>query len=251
MNAEINIENASLRFRIYRDRTPNLKEAVIGALTGKRRTATADNVMEFDAIKNLSLRLRGGDRVGVIGLNGAGKSTLLKMIVGIYPPQSGRVHVVGRVTPLIELGTGFDSELSGRENIYLNGSLLGRSFKQTKALEQEIIEFSELQEFIDMPIKYYSSGMHGRLAFAIATIAEPEILLIDEIFATGDAHFLHKATARMEQLFNSSRITLLVSHDPKHILRFSNRVVVLHKGEIINDGDPSEMMSFYEREIAI
>lgn len=251
MSAEILIQNASLRFRIYRDRTPNLKEAVIGALSRKKQMTSAANVMEFDALKNINVSLRGGDRVGLIGLNGAGKSTLLKMIVGIYPPHDGRIHVVGRVTPLIELGTGFDSELSGRENIYLNGSLLGRSFKQTKALEQEIIEFSELNEFIDMPIKYYSSGMHGRLAFAIATIANPEILIMDEIFATGDAHFVHKATARLRDLFNLSHITLLVSHDMPRIREFCNRVIVLHKGEIVNDGDPDEMIRFYEREIAI
>lgn len=251
MSAEINIQNASLRFRIYRDRTPNLKEAVIGALSRKKSIATAENVMEFDALRNINLSLRGGDRIGIIGLNGAGKSTLLKMIVGIYPPHEGRVHVVGRVTPLIELGTGFDSELSGRENIYLNGSLLGRSFKQTKALEQEIIEFSELNDFIDMPIKYYSSGMHGRLAFAIATIANPEILIMDEIFATGDAHFVHKATARLRDLFNHSHITMLVSHDMPRISEFCNRVIVLHKGEIVNDGNPDEMIRFYEREIAI
>ena len=247
MTQHIHIQNASLKFRIYRNRAPALKEAVISVLTGKR---DADAVTEFDALKKINLRINGGDRLGVIGLNGAGKSTLLKMIVGIYPPHQGRVLVQGKITPLIELGTGFDMELSGRENIYLNGALLGRSFQQMRKLEKEIIEFSELEEFIDLPIKYYSSGMHGRLAFSIGTIVEPEILLVDEIFATGDAHFVQKATDRMQHLFNSSGITLLVSHNLNQISDLCNRVIVLHKGEIVGDGPPAEMINYYVHDVA-
>ena len=155
MTAEITIENASLRFRIYRNPSPGLKEAVIRSFSKKHRAQTTT---EFDALKDINISLKGGDRLGIIGLNGAGKSTLLKMIVGIYPPRSGHIHVQGKITPLIELGTGFDYELSGRENIYLNGALLGRSYKQMKNLEQQVIDFSELEEMIDLPIKYYSSG---------------------------------------------------------------------------------------------
>src|SRR6516165_5752133 len=246
MSAEITVTDASLRFRIYRNPSPGLKETIVQQFSKKSREQM---VSEFDALKRINLSLRGGDRLGLIGLNGAGKSTLLKMIVGIYPPQSGHIHVQGKITPMIELGTGFDHELSGRENIYLNGALLGRSYKQMRQLESEIIAFSELGEMIDLPIKYYSSGMHGRLAFSIGAIVDPEILLMDEIFAAGDAHFVQKATARLMELFNNSQIVLLVSHDLIQIKELCSRVMVLHKGEIVNEGDPKEMVDYYKNEI--
>jgi ABC-type polysaccharide/polyol phosphate transport system ATPase subunit len=246
MSAEITVTDASLRFRIYRNPSPGLKETVVQQFSQKNKEQL---VSEFDALKRINLSLRGGDRLGLIGLNGAGKSTLLKMIVGIYPPQSGHIHVQGKITPMIELGTGFDHELSGRENIYLNGALLGRSYRQMRQLEEEIIEFSELGEMIDLPIKYYSSGMHGRLAFAIGAIIDPEILLMDEIFAAGDAHFVQKAMTRLMELFDNSQIVLLVSHDLIQIKELCSRVMVLHKGVIVNDGDPKEMVDYYNNEI--
>jgi len=248
VDALIEIKNATLRFRIYRNRTPALKEKVIRLLSPQK--AAAEEVIEFDALKNLNLSIRGGDRLGIIGLNGAGKSTLLKMIVGIYPPQQGSVHVKGKVTPLIELGTGFDHELSGRENIYLNGALLGRSFKQMRSLEEAIIDFSGLEDKIDMPIKYYSSGMLGRLAFSIGTIMEPEILLVDEVFSTGDAQFVEKARNRMVQLMLKSSIVVIVSHSMDHILQFCNRVIILNKGVVVAEGEPSEMIEFYRSSVA-
>ncbi len=213
------------------------------------RTAHDNNILEFDALKRVNFSLRGGDRLGIVGLNGAGKSTLLKMIVGIYPPQSGHVHVNGKITPMIELGTGFDLELSGRENIYLNGSLIGRSFRQMRDLEKAIIDFSELGEMIDMPVKYYSSGMHGRLAFSIGAIVDPEILLLDEIFAAGDAHFVQKASTRLQELFNNSQIVILVSHELEQIRSICNQVMVMHKGQIVNYGAPEEMIDYYLQEI--
>lgn len=248
MDALIEIKNATLRFRIYRNRTPALKEKVIRLLSPKK--VTAEEVIEFDALKNLNLSIKGGDRLGIIGLNGAGKSTMLKMIVGIYPPQKGSVHVKGKVTPLIELGTGFDHELSGRENIYLNGALLGRSFKQMRSMEDAIIEFSGLEEKIDMPIKYYSSGMMGRLAFSIGTIMEPEILLVDEVFSTGDAQFVEKARKRMAQLISKSSIVVIVSHSMEHIVQFCNRVIVLNRGVVVAEGDPAEMVDYYRANVA-
>ncbi|MCC7528495.1 MAG: ABC transporter ATP-binding protein [Candidatus Melainabacteria bacterium] len=248
MDALIEVKNATLRFRIYRNRTPALKETVIRVLSPRK--VRADEILEFDALKDLNLSIKGGDRLGIIGLNGAGKSTLLKMIVGIYPPQRGTVHVKGKVTPLIELGTGFDHELSGRENIYLNGSLLGRSFKQMRSLEAAIVEFSGLEDKIDMPIKYYSSGMLGRLAFSIGTIMEPEILLIDEVFSTGDAQFVEKAKMRMEQLISKSSIVVVVSHSMEHIVQFCNRVIVLEKGKLVAEGEPFEMVNYYRVNIA-
>jgi ABC-type polysaccharide/polyol phosphate transport system ATPase subunit len=224
-----------------------LKEAVLGLLSRKK---DQNAVIEFEALKNINLSIRGGDRLGIIGLNGAGKSTLLKMIVGIYPPHRGHVQVSGKISPLIELGTGFDFELSGRENIYLNGALLGRSYKQMRALEGQIIEFSELGDKIDLPLKYYSSGMHGRLAFSIGTLVEPEILLVDEIFSTGDVHFVEKASGRMRDLFNSSQIVVLVSHNLDQIEELCNKAIVLHEGNIVGQGAPQEMIAFYLKEIA-
>lgn len=247
MQTAIDIYDANLRFRIYRNPSPALKEAVLGIFSRKQ---DPNAVVEFDALKNINLHLRGGDRVGVIGLNGAGKSTLLKMIVGIYPPHSGVVQVSGKICPLIELGTGFDFELSGRENIYLNGALLGRSFKQMRELEDQIIEFSELGDKIDLPLKYYSSGMHGRLAFSIGTLVQPEILFVDEIFSTGDIAFVQKAAVRMRALFNMSKIVLLVSHNLHQISELCNKVIVLHQGQIIAEGPPPEMIQLYLQQVA-
>jgi len=246
VTSAITIINASLRFRIYRNPSPGLKETVVRQFSKKYQEQL---VTEFDALKNINLSLRGGDRLGVIGLNGAGKSTLLKMIVGIYPPHTGHIHVRGKITPMIELGTGFDHELSGRENIYLNGALLGRSYKQMKQFESEIVAFSELGDMIDLPIKYYSSGMHGRLAFSIGAAVDPEILLMDEIFAAGDAHFVQKAMARLMEILNNSQIVLLVSHNLEQIKELCSKVMVLHKGVIVNEGEPKEMVDFYLNEI--
>ncbi len=246
MSAQIIIENASLKFRIYRNPSPGLKETVIRRFT---KNQSSQSVVEFDALKNINLSLCGGNRLGILGLNGAGKSTLLKMIVGIYPPYAGDIHVQGKITPMIELGTGFDYELSGRENIYLNGALLGRSYKQMKQLEPEIIEFSELGEMIDLPIKYYSSGMQGRLAFSIGAIVDPEILLLDEIFAAGDAHFVQKAMKRLTELLNASQIVVLVSHNLEQIKLLCNEAIVLHKGSIVAHGEPAEMEEFYMKNI--
>jgi ABC-type polysaccharide/polyol phosphate transport system ATPase subunit len=242
MSSLIEIDNASLRFRIYRNPTPTLKEWVMEKTHLMKRL---DAVKEFYALKNINLTFNGGDRVGIIGLNGAGKSTLLKMIVGIYPPHNGRVFVNGRITPMIELGTGFDVELSGRDNIYINGAILGYSHREMAQREIDIIEFSEIGEFIDMPVKYYSSGMYGRLAFSIATMVDPEILVIDEIFSAGDAHFVAKGSARMLELFNNSHIVLYVSHALDSVRKLCNKVVVLNKGEVVNQGNTEEMIQYY------
>jgi ABC-type polysaccharide/polyol phosphate transport system ATPase subunit len=244
-DSHIIIENASLRFRSYRNPSPNLKETFVQKLTKKK----FNGMDEFDALKDINLEIVPGDRLGILGLNGAGKSTLLKMIVGIYPPQTGHVSVRGKITPMIELGTGFDSELSGRENIYLNGTLIGRSYKQMKALEDKIIEFSELGDKIDMPIKYYSSGMHARLAFSIGAIADPEILIMDEIFAAGDAQFVQKSLDRLHEMFDKAHILILVSHSEKHILNICNKAIVLNKGELVKQGSTNDCVDYYMRDI--
>lgn len=240
--SKIEIRDASLKFRIYKDPSPTLKETVVNMISRKKKAAL---VHEFYALKNINLTLNGGERIGILGLNGAGKSTLLKMIVGIYPPATGSVEVVGKVTPMIEIGTGFNVELSGRENIYLNGAILGFSQAEMAKRERAIIEFSELQDFIDLPVKYYSSGMYGRLAFSIATMTDPEILLVDEIFSAGDARFVAKGSQRMLEMFESSQLVLFVSHNLDQIRRLCNEVIVLHKGELINRGKTEEMVRYY------
>ncbi len=247
MNAKIEIKNASLKFRIYRNPSPTLKESVVNFLTRKKRVV--EPTSEFYALKNIDLSVSEGDRVGIVGLNGAGKSTLLKMIVGIYPPHAGRIEVRGRVTPMIEIGTGFDVELSGRENIYINGAILGYSRADMRKREQAIIDFSELSEFMDLPVKYYSSGMYGRLAFSIATMIDPDILLVDEIFSAGDARFVAKGSKRMLELFKNSHIVMFVSHNLDQVQALCNKVIVLHHGEIINCGEPGQMLDFYKKNI--
>jgi ABC-type polysaccharide/polyol phosphate transport system ATPase subunit len=247
MTTAIEINNVSLKFRTYSNPTPTLKEWTVHLLTRKNQGTYAKN--EFFALRDFNLKIEAGQRLGVIGLNGAGKSTLLKVMVGIYTPTEGSISVNGRVTPMIELGTGFDIELSGRENIYVNGALLGFSRQVMKKREQEIIAFSELGDFIDTPVKYYSSGMYGRLVFSIATMVEPEILLIDEIFSAGDAHFVKKATERMTSLFKNSQIVVFVSHSLEQIRALCDRVIVLDKGQIAYDGNGTKAINYYMEEI--
>ena len=247
MNIFIKTENLSVKFRIYRNPSPSLKETVINWFIRRNH---GENYTEFFAVNNVSLSIQSGDRLGIIGLSGAGKSTLLKTIAGIYFPHHGRIVVNGRMTPLMELGAGFDAEQTGRENIFLNGALLGFSPAEMRTKERAIAEFSELGEFLELPLKYYSSGMYGRLAFSIATITEPEILIIDEVFATGDAHFVEKSSQRILQLVEQSKIVVIVSHNLEQIKNLCNRVIVMDKGSIIKDGEPQEMIDYYLKNIA-
>jgi ABC-type polysaccharide/polyol phosphate transport system ATPase subunit len=184
--------------------------------------------------------------VGIIGRNGSGKSTLLKIIAGVYIPTSGEVAVNGSIAPLIELGAGFHHELTGRENILLNGLLLGLTKRDVLKRESQIIEFAELGDFIDVPVKQYSSGMYMRLAFAIATEVNPDILLIDEILAVGDGEFRRKCFERIEQFRTLGKTILFVSHDLSSIRQFCDRVLLLHGGELIEDGSTDFVISRYE-----
>lgn len=199
----------------------------------------------FDALKNVSFSVKEGERVGIIGRNGAGKSTLLRVISGILKPSAGTVEANGNIQPLIEISAGFNPEFSGRENIYLNGYMLGFDRSTIRAKEKEIIEFSDLQDFIDVPVKYYSSGMSVRLAFTIATSIEPEILVFDEMLAAGDAAFQAKAQARLDSLINKARAIVIVSHDLSLIERFATRVLLIEGGRIIFDGDPATAVKKY------
>jgi ABC-type polysaccharide/polyol phosphate transport system ATPase subunit len=242
MKPHVKLTDTTLTFSMYGNSSASLKEWFLH-LVNRKGNPHAE--LTFNAINNVTLNVGGGEVVGIIGLNGAGKSTLLKTIGGIYPPHEGSVEVVGSVTPLIELGTSFDIQLTGRENILINWVMLGRSVPPLKELEPKIIEFAELQEFIDMPVKYYSSGMVARLAFSIATAIRPDILLIDEVFSTGDERFVEKAIARMVDLIDSANLVLFVSHNLKMVKQVCNRVIVMHKGAVVADGSPDEMVRYY------
>lgn len=246
MSALIQLDHVSVKFRIYHNPSPSLKDSAVNLFTGNKKL---NDYRDFFALHEITLNIHPGDRVGFVGLNGAGKSTLLKTISGIYQPHQGRISVAGRITPLMELGAGFDPEQTGRKNIFLNGALLGYPPSKMMEKEREIIEFSELQDFLDLPVKYYSSGMYGRLAFSIAAMTDPEILMIDEVFATGDGHFVEKSTQKIQQMVEKSSILIVVSHDINQIHRLCNRVVLLDHGNIINDGDPETILEQYKRKI--
>lgn len=201
--------------------------------------------IDFWGLRNINLRLSEGDRLGIIGKNGAGKSTLLKVISRIYRPTEGTLTVDGRIAPLIEIAAGFNPELSGRENAYLNGSILGISRKTVRERLDSIIEFSELQDFIDMPVKYYSTGMHMRLAFTVATEIPPDILILDELYAGGDAAFIQKANERLDRFIKTSKILILVAHNLDYIKRFCSKVIVIEHGKIIAGGPPALIIDRY------
>jgi ABC-type polysaccharide/polyol phosphate transport system ATPase subunit len=241
-DALIELQDVSLRFLSYQDKQYSLKRAALDLLV---RRATPAPVSEFWALRDVNLRIGQGERVGVLGSNGAGKSTLLRMLARIYTPTSGRVSVRGSVAPLIEMGAGFNPELSGRENIRLNGAMLGYSKREMNARTPGIFEFTGLAEFADLPLKYYSSGMYARLALAIATEIEPEILLIDEALNAGDAAFIEKAKHRIFTLFNRSKVVVMVSHDMKALREICTRGIWMRRGQVADDGPINEVIDQY------
>ena len=239
--SSIHVENLSIKFRIYHDRSPSLKDYFANLF--KRKTPTAYS--DFWAIKNFSLDINAGDRVGIVGHNGAGKSTLLKALCRVYESSDGLISVDGRIAPLLEIGAGFHPEFTGRENIYLNGSILGYTKQQIRVIEPEVIAFAELEEFIDTPVKYYSTGMYMRLAFSLATAIHPDILVLDEIFAGGDAAFMAKAKARMHDMIDKADIMIMVSHDHELVKSLCNRVIWIDHGKLVADGLPENVVERY------
>jgi ABC-type polysaccharide/polyol phosphate transport system ATPase subunit len=235
------IDHVSVKFRIYHNNSPSLKEQFASIFRKRKVSAYSD----FLAVNDCSLTINAGDRLGIIGSNGAGKSTLLKTICRIYEPSSGKITVTGRIAPLLEIGAGFHPEFTGRENIYLNGAILGFSKADLRAIESDVITFAELEEFIDTPVKYYSSGMYLRLAFSLATAMHPDILVLDEMFAGGDASFVDKATARMYQFIDRASIMIMVSHQESLIRELCNRAIWIDHGKIIADGEPNMVMDRY------
>ena len=238
--AKIILENVSVRYRLPKERIRTIKEFAIQSIW--RRV----EYEEFWGLVDVSLEVTRGETLGIIGRNGAGKSTLLKLVARIIKPVAGRFWLDGKVAPLIELGAGFDSELTGRENIFLSGSILGvrRATMQQKI--SEIVEFSGLQDFIDSPLRTYSTGMMIRLGFAIATTCDPDILLLDEVLAVGDANFQKKSFARINAFRENGATTLFVSHDLGKVKELCNRVLWLDRGKVAALGAAEDVVAMYE-----
>ncbi len=239
--SRIIIEDLSIRFRIYHDKFPSFKEALAGIFSRNKKKSSSN----FWALRNISFSLNKGDRVGIIGHNGAGKSTLLKTLCRVYEPSSGQIAIDGKIAPLLEIGAGFHPDFTGRENIFFNGAILGFSKTQLQAIESEVIQFAEIEEFIDTPVKYYSTGMYTRLAFSLATAMHPDILILDEIFNGGDAAFKEKATVRMKAMIDKANIMIMVSHDLQLVKSLCNRVLWLNQGHLLADGPAEEIIEQY------
>ena len=222
----IEVNDVTMRFRMNNDRIMSLKEFVTTAVRGKLE------YNEFTALDHVSFSVKQGETLGLIGRNGAGKSTMLKVISGILKPTEGTVRTEGSIVPMLELGSGFDMDLTGRENIFLNGAILGYSEEYLKAQYEEILAFSELGQFIEVPIRNYSSGMLARLAFSVAAVVQPEILIVDEILSVGDAAFQEKSRARMMELMGGGTTVLFVSHNMDQIREMCDKVIWLEQGRV-------------------
>jgi ABC-2 type transport system ATP-binding protein/lipopolysaccharide transport system ATP-binding protein len=241
-NIAISVQNVSMMFNLSRDKVFSLKEYVVKML---QRKLFFD---EFWALKNVSFEVRRGEVFGILGLNGAGKSTLLKIVAGVFKPTQGTVVVNGEISPLLELGTGFDFEFSARENIYMNGAMFGHSPKYMDSLYNEIMDFSELWEFEGVPIKNFSSGMSARLGFAVATSVKPQVLILDEILGVGDFRFQQKCKDRIKTMLEGGTTVLLVAHSIDAIKSMCNRGKILKKGEVVSIGDVDEICEAYQGE---
>ena len=237
----IDVKNVTMKFRMSDEPLNSLKEVFTNAVKGKLR------FNEFLALDDVSFELERGKTLGLIGKNGAGKSTTLKLISGILKPTSGTIRTYGNIVPMLELGAGFDLELTGKENIYLNGAILGYSKEYLEAKYDEIVDFAEIRDFIDMPIRNYSSGMMARLAFSIASVVQPEILIVDEILAVGDVAFQEKSFNRMKELMSGGATVLFVSHDLEKIEEMCDKVIWLQRGKVVMFGETDEVCSAYKK----
>ncbi|OUN15282.1 teichoic acid ABC transporter ATP-binding protein [Gemmiger sp. An87] len=235
----ITVNNVSMRFNLAEEKTDTLKEYFLKMLTGKL------HFNEFLALKNVSFSIEKGESVALIGSNGSGKSTMLKILAGVLYPSEGNVQINGSIAPLIELGAGFDMDLTARENIYLNGAVLGYDHDFMEQNFREIMDFSELWDFVDVPVKNYSSGMVARLGFAIATIVKADILVVDEILAVGDFKFQEKCKARMEKMMGEGTTLLFVSHSEEQVKELCNRAIWLDHGKLMADGPTEQVYQQY------
>lgn len=239
-NAIITVEHVSMRFSLSSEKFDSIKEYIIKSL---KKQVSYD---EFWALQDVSFEVGRGDSVGLIGLNGSGKSTMLKTIAGVLKPTKGKVNVRGTVAPLIELGAGFDMDLTAYENVFLNGALLGYNHKQMEGFYDDIVEFSELSEFMNVPVKNFSSGMISRLAFAIATIGTPDILIVDEVLSVGDFRFQKKCQERIQRMRDSGTTILFVSHSISQVQQVCNKIIWLEKGHLKMQGDAKEVCRIYQ-----
>ncbi|RKW51991.1 MAG: ABC transporter ATP-binding protein [Lachnospiraceae bacterium] len=239
----IEVENVGMKFNMSSEKVDDFKDYVIKLI--KRQL----NYKEFWALKDISFKINKGDRVGIVGLNGAGKSTLLKVISGVLKPTEGKVKISGNIAPLLELGAGFNKQYTGVENIYLYGAMLGYSKAFLNEKFDEIVEFSELGEFINVPVKNYSSGMKSRLGFAIATIVEPDILILDEVLSVGDAKFRKKSTNKIKSMIDNNVTVLFVSHSIEQVLELCNKAILLEKGHLVAYGSSEEIAELYQKKL--
>lgn len=237
--------HVSMKFNLSSEKVDNIKEYVIKLIKKELM------FQEFWALKDVDFEIRKGDRVGILGLNGAGKSTLLKVIAGVLKPSEGNVECYGKIAPLLELGAGFDSQYTGAENIYLYGAVLGYSKDFINKKFDDIVKFSELGKFIDVPVKNYSSGMKARLGFSVATVVEPEILILDEVLSVGDKRFRKKCEARIQSMFDKGVTVLFVSHSTDQVLRMCNKGLLLEQGKLIAQGDVEDIVDLYDEKLGM
>lgn len=242
METMISVKDVSMMFNLSSERVDNIKEYIIRLLKG--------NLMfsEFWALKNISFELEKGDSLGIVGLNGSGKSTLLKLIAGVLKPTQGTVFTGGGIAPLIELGAGFDEDLSAAENIFLNGSILGYSREYMKERFDDIIEFAELKNFVEVPLKNFSSGMKARLGFAVATMNVPDILILDEVLSVGDYKFQEKSFQRTQEILESGATVLFVSHSVEQVRKICKKALWLKDGEMVMFGSSEEVCNAYSNQ---
>ena len=242
-NQAIKLENITMEFNLHREKLDSIKEYFINLI---KRNVKKDS---FKALDDVSFTINKGDRVGLLGLNGAGKSTLMKVIAGVFEPTSGKVYKDGVIAPMIELGAGFDNQYTGAENIFLYGAVLGHSRKFMQEKYDGIVEFSELGDFIDVPLKNYSSGMRARLGFSIATMVNPDILILDEVLSVGDARFKKKSEEKLLSMMDEKTTVLFVSHSLEQVKRICNKAMILQKGKLVALGDIEEIAEKYEEMI--
>ena len=239
------LKNVSMKFNLGVEKDNSLKMIFINLFTPRKKKKKD----YFWALKDIDFRINKGDVVGIIGANGAGKSTLLKVVSGVYKPTTGTVEVNGKISPMIELGAGFDGELTARENIYLNGAILGYSKDFLEEKFDEIVEFSELKDFLDVPVKNFSSGMVAKLAFSISTIVDPEVLIVDEILSVGDIKFQEKSKNKMMSMIEGGTTVLYVSHSIDSIKELCSKVIWLDHGKIVKMGDAKEICDEYYKKL--
>lgn len=239
----LKVDKVSMRFNLSAEKVDNMKEFVIKFIKRQIR------FQEFWALKDINFELKKGERLGILGFNGAGKSTLLKVIAGVLKPTEGSVITKGKIVPLLELGAGFDAQYTGAENIYLYGAVLGYTKEFINEKYDEIVEFSELGDFINVPIKNYSSGMKARLGFSIATVVDPEILILDEVLSVGDAKFRKKSENKIKEMFDKGVTVLFVSHSLEQVNRLCDKAILLEHGKIIAQGSVKDVSKIYKEKL--